>query len=96
MHVQELVEGKSPPSYLRIVDVRDVARAHILAAEVPHAKGRYILSHSHTHENGELYEALALRFPQYRYPSDAYESKHVLDNSKVSLYWPLFCPEQSQ
>ena len=86
MNVQELAEGKNPSGPVRVVDVRDVARAHILAAEVPHAKGRYILSHSHTHENGEFYEALARRFPQYSYPSSAYESKHEVNNSKVSCY----------
>ena len=86
MHVQELAEGKNPPNYPRVVDVRDVARAHILAAEVPNAKGRYILSHSHTHEKGEFYEAFAQRFPQYGYPSIAYESKHILNNNKVSRH----------
>lgn len=28
-----------------ICDVRDVARAHVLAAEIPSASGRYIVSH---------------------------------------------------
>jgi len=31
---------------VRYIDVRDVARAHIRAAEVPEAKGRYLLTAS--------------------------------------------------
>ena len=33
------------PMALRYADVRDVGRAHILAAEVPSASGRYIVGH---------------------------------------------------
>lgn len=36
------------------VDVRDVARAHVLAAEVPQAEGRYILSHTHESDVTEI------------------------------------------
>ena len=83
LHVQELVEGREAAFTPRLVDVRDVAHAHILAAESSSAKGRYILCHSHEHEAGELFAALAARFPQYSYPSKPYQSKHVFDNSKV-------------
>ena len=36
---------KTLPSALRYADVRDVCKAHILAAEVPTASGRYIVGH---------------------------------------------------
>ena len=42
--LQTLVEG-SPASFAPVLcDVRDVARAHVLAAEMPSASGRYIVS----------------------------------------------------
>ena len=79
------MEGQDPTMMNWISDVRDVARCHILAAESPTAKGRYLACHSHTHDTGELYAALAERFPQYSYPSKPHESKQVFDNSKVGL-----------
>ena len=38
-----LAATKTLPMALNYVDVRDVARAHILAAETPTASGRYIV-----------------------------------------------------
>jgi nucleoside-diphosphate-sugar epimerase len=47
VYMRGLVEGRDGPSGAPIVcDVRDVARAHVLAAETPGASGRYIVSHS--------------------------------------------------
>ena len=45
--IRDLVSGKvpgCPPLYFGLVDVRDVARAHILAAFTPGASGRHITS----------------------------------------------------
>ena len=84
MNLQEFVEGKDVAIMNWLIDVRDVARAHVLAAELPSAKGRYITSHADTHDAGELYEALAERFPQYAYPSKPHKSVPKFDNSKVS------------
>lgn len=66
------------------VDVRDIGRAHILAVEVPSAKGRYIVSHPSTLSTKYISEVLSEHFPQYRFPAgtDA-EAKQVIDNSKV-------------
>lgn len=44
-YVKAMVEGSKPASGSPIIcDVRDVARAHVVAAENPEAKGRYIVS----------------------------------------------------
>ncbi len=42
--VQGIAEGKPVEGTPLICDVRDVAMAHILAAETPSATGRYIVS----------------------------------------------------
>lgn len=67
-----------------LADVRDVARAHVLAAETPSAHGRYIVSNSHTVSNEQLYSILTDRFPQYKFPSkEPQEHKLLFDTSKV-------------
>ena len=43
--MQGIAEGTPVQGTLLICDVRDVARAHVLAAEIPGASGRYIVSH---------------------------------------------------
>lgn len=89
MLLQDLVEGRAETFMPRIVDVRDVARAHVLAAELPHAKGRYLVTQAEPHELGEHYEVLSKRFPEYSYPSLPHQSssKPAFDNSKV-----ICCP----
>ncbi len=42
------VEGTAHQGAPVFADVRDVARAHILAAETPAASGRYIVANSHS------------------------------------------------
>ena len=42
------MEGKAQSGAPVFADVRDVARAHLLAAETPSAKGRYIVANSHS------------------------------------------------
>ena len=46
--LQNILEGQAPSGAPVFADVRDVARAHILAVEVPEAKGRYIVSQAFT------------------------------------------------
>lgn len=43
--MQGIAEGTPAQGTPLICDVRDVARAHVLAAEIPSASGRYIVSH---------------------------------------------------
>jgi nucleoside-diphosphate-sugar epimerase len=52
-----------------IVDVRDVARAHILAYENPSAAGRYLCT-AHSVRTKELVDILKRLYPQYTYPKD--------------------------
>lgn len=52
-----------------IVDVRDVAKAHILAYEIPSAAGRYLCT-AHSIKNKELVDILKRLYPQYTYPKD--------------------------
>lgn len=41
LYMQGLIEGTNKEVTPWVCDVRDIARAHVLAAEVPNAKGRY-------------------------------------------------------
>ena len=50
------------------MDVRDVARAHILLYETPSASGRYLCAEGSLHR-GELVDMLAQMFPQYPLPT---------------------------
>lgn len=52
-----------------IVDVRDVAKAHILAYEIPSAAGRYLCT-AHSVKTKELVDILKRLYPQYNYPKD--------------------------
>lgn len=56
-----------PDLYIGMVDVRDVAQAHLAAAYTPGAKGRHITS---GHDAGfmEIARILAKKFPQYPLP----------------------------
>jgi nucleoside-diphosphate-sugar epimerase len=49
-------------------DVRDIARAHVLAAEVPTASGRYIVSNPPVPTKA-ISQDLSERFPQYKFPA---------------------------
>ncbi len=53
MVVQAWLEGTAGGNPTH-ADVRDVARAHILAAENPAASGRYIVSQSQTCDPAEV------------------------------------------
>ena len=59
-----LIEGTAAPSGTPIIcDVRDVARAHVLAAETPAASGRYIISHAGPLPPSLVEEILRERLP---------------------------------
>ena len=63
------------------MDVRDIGRAHVLAAETPEAKGRYIVSNNRTIGSARLFKALKAEFPQYAIPeAKEEESKQILDD----------------
>lgn len=66
------------------IDVRDIGRAHVRAAEVPEAHGRYLTSHSSTISTKTISDILSKRFPQYKFPEgEDQPAKEVIDNSKV-------------
>jgi len=60
--------GGVPASYLGVVDVRDVALAHIACIEKPNAKGRFILSSEKAHARLELVEILRKYYPDWPLP----------------------------
>jgi len=66
-YVIEILEGKyadgAPPRYTGVVDVRDVAHAHILAMEKSNAKGRYICSSRSQAGIFEMSEIIEKNFP---------------------------------
>ncbi|KAK9908632.1 hypothetical protein WJX75_000697 [Coccomyxa subellipsoidea] len=82
--MKDFVENTETTMLARQVDVRDVARAHVLASEVPEAKGRYIVSHESTASTKQLSDILSARFPQYRFPAgDDTPLERVADTSKA-------------
>ena len=71
--MQDILEGKplAAPA-LRYVDVRDVAAAHVAAAEVSEAKGRYLLGYHSTVPARDISDALQV--PSTNVPW----SRHIL------------------
>ncbi|KAK9812007.1 hypothetical protein WJX73_008070 [Symbiochloris irregularis] len=66
-----------------VCDLEDVARAHVLAAETPSAKGRYLVTWPSEINPKQAVEVLSKRFPQYKFPSDA-DSKPTKEFADVS------------
>lgn len=67
-----------------VCDVRDIAKAHILAAETPSATGRFLVSQGTSICSKAVSDVLSARFPQYKFPPGTYSPpKAVIDNSKV-------------
>jgi nucleoside-diphosphate-sugar epimerase len=65
-------------------DVRDVARAHILAATTPSALGRYIVSEASSASPAFIAATLRERFPAFAIPDGEDEpSETTIDNSKA-------------
>ncbi len=84
--LQDVLEGRGAPLMMWIVDVRDVARAHVRAAELPHAKGRYLTSVEMTTTPREVSDILTARFPEYEFPQlDEGKKFHHNDSSKVRI-----------
>jgi nucleoside-diphosphate-sugar epimerase len=82
--VKGIIEGTNDNITPWVCDVRDIARAHIRAAEVPTAKGRYIVSQGSTHDAKWFSQVLAKHFPNFKFPAgQEVPQKMVLDNSKV-------------
>ena len=66
-------------------DVRDVARAHILAATIPAASGRYIVSEAASASPAFIAATLRQRFPQFDIPDgEDQPSETTIDNSKAT------------
>lgn len=69
-----------------VVDVRNIAEAHIQAAVSPKAKGqRFLVSNADTVPNSVVIAVLKERFPGLKFKDAEQEDrKPVLDNSKVN------------
>lgn len=84
--LQDLVEGKTKSTFPRVVDVRDVARAHILAAETPGASGRFLVSWETTISGKFALDVLREAFPHYDFPEgEDVPSKKEISCDKVNL-----------
>lgn len=84
--VQAILEGDSNEiPFPFVVDVRNIAEAHIQAAVTPNAKGqRYLVSNADTVPASAIIEVLKERFPGLKFKDVKPEDrKPVLDNSKV-------------
>jgi len=88
--LQGFVEGTSNEiPFPFVVDVRNIAQAHIQAAVTPKAKGqRYLISNAATVPSCEIVSVLKERFPGLKFKdADKHEDrKDVLDNSKVNFF----------
>ena len=83
-NLQDLLEGTKDTIMPWVCDVRDIARGHIRAAEIPEAKGRHLVTQGATVPTKRLVDALSKAFPDFKFPSVKKEaSKDVIDNSKV-------------
>ncbi|KAI3433285.1 hypothetical protein D9Q98_003104 [Chlorella vulgaris] len=83
-YMKEWVEGKAQDGAPTLADVRDVARAHILAAEHPSATGRYIVANSHSTPPHLISAWLQERFPEHVFGECAVEeSKEKVNNWRI-------------
>eukprot|EP01018_Ginkgo_biloba_P000118 Gb_06804 [translate_table: standard] len=77
-HIMKYLTG-SAKTYANLtqayVDVRDVAKAHILVYELPSASGRYLCAETNLHR-GELVDMLAKMFPHYPLPTKCSDEKN--------------------
>lgn len=77
--------------------MRDVAKAHVLAAETPSAKGRYLVTYDQTVPDKAVLELLAERFPQYKFatPTQSGSFERFASTEKVHgtdmIIWPFAC-----
>ncbi|GAB2853069.1 NAD-dependent epimerase/dehydratase family protein [Actinocorallia aurea] len=87
--MDELMRGLffygAPGFSFTIVDVRDVAEAHILAAENPAAEGRYILAHPDMYSFAQMAAIIRSRYPRkYLIP------RHTVPDWAVRVLGPRF------
>lgn len=86
LSLQAILEGDSNEiPFPFVVDVRNIAEAHIQAAVTPKAAGqRYLVSNADTVPASAIIEVLKQRFPGLKFKdAKPEERKPVLDNSKV-------------
>ena len=82
--MQGVIEGKEDLLFHDVIDVRDVARAHVLGAELPHAKGRYILTCDGILTPQTTADILSRHFPTCFFKAQKIvPEKRYGDNSKV-------------
>ncbi|KAL6183882.1 hypothetical protein ACLB2K_045292 [Fragaria x ananassa] len=76
----------------KIVDVRDLAEALLMAYEKPKAEGRYICM-SHSVKNRDLVEKLRRLYPNYNYPKNFVEvgEEKQVSSEKLQRLGVMFC-----
>ena len=84
--LKDWLQGKASTGSITFApDVRDVARAHILAATIPSAAGRYIVSEAASASPAFISATLQQRFPDFDIPDGEDEpSETTIDNSKAT------------
>jgi len=85
-YMKKWIEGNATdPGYPSFSDLRDVAKAHILAAEIPEASGRYIVAYETSPPPQIIVKWLKERFPDIDFPEPKnYEQQGpAVDNSKA-------------
>nr|AEO13438.1 cinnamoyl-CoA reductase [Ginkgo biloba] len=102
-HIMKYLTG-SAKTYANLtqayVDVRDVAKAHILVYETPSASGRYLCAETNLHR-GDLVDMLAKMFPHYPLPTKCSDEKnprkkaYKFSNQKLKNLGLSFTPIKS-
>ena len=88
---QAAAKGEAYLPMFAMVDVRDIARAHVRAAERPQAQGRYLCTCEKKITGKQMQRALEERFPEYSFKDmEDGESPQYADNLKVCRS-PLSC-----
>ena len=84
-YLKTWAEGTAQSGAPVFADVRDVAKAHVLAAENPEASGRYIVANPLSTPPQDITAWLRDSFPEFEFeePGAKEESKGVVDSSKV-------------
>lgn len=83
-YMKAWVEGSAQSGAPVFADVRDVARAHILAAEKPGASGRYIVANSHSTPASDISAWLQERFPDCEFAAgEAGQAEEKVNNGRV-------------
>ena len=83
--MQGIIENTSTELVPWQCHLEDVAKAHVRAAEVPEAKGRYLITTPHEVSDKAVADLLSKRFPQYKFRTDAkdQQAKPFADVTKV-------------